>query len=69
MAEGTWFKSITKNSILFIIMFLIINIILHIIKKWLDEGDGKMKNSLNSIIEILQSFAISFVSGSTLSLR
>ena len=69
MAEGTWFESMTKNSIIFSIIFLAINIIVHIIKKWLDKGDDKMKNLLSSVIEVLQSFAISFVAGSTLSLR
>ncbi|MBN1057860.1 hypothetical protein FC764_08245 [Clostridium botulinum] len=59
----------TKNSTLFVIVFLGSNIVINMIIKWIDEGDGTMKKIIGSTLEVLQSFAISFVAGSTFSLR
>ena len=69
MAEGTWFKSMTKDNFLFVILFLACNIVISIMIKWLNKGDDSMKKIIGSILEVLQSFTISFVAGSTLSLR
>lgn len=69
MAEGTWFEHMTKDSILFVIVFLGSNIVINMIIKWLGEGDDTMKEIIGSTLEVLQSFAVSFVAGSTLSLR
>lgn len=70
MVEGAWFNSMTSDSkIKFVLIFLVISICIQILIKYIQKGVDAMGKVIGSILEVLQSFAISLVAGATLSLR
>ena len=70
MVEGAWLNSMTSDSkIKIILIFLAISICIQILIKYLQKGVDAMERGIGSVLEVLQSFAISLVAGATLSLR